>query len=69
MLDLQYATNDELIAELTRRNSFFGLVIWSNKEVKSGQEHHENFIVEVGGMNQQEVYQVIAHFLNAMQLS
>lgn len=44
-MELEFATNRELIEELIKRNSFLGFVMFSETEVKNGNEEHQVFKV------------------------
>lgn len=50
MVDLELATNKELISELTERHNFVGVVVYSTDEhLKEGQVHNSFAIMARGG--------------------
>lgn len=42
-MDLELATTAELIRELTKRETFVGLVLFSQQEQKVSGQYHDNF--------------------------
>lgn len=42
-MDIELATNAELVEELMRRNTFAGLVLFSEQEQKFDYQIHSNF--------------------------
>jgi hypothetical protein len=59
-MDIEFATTEELISELTSRTTFVGMVIYSAVENRSPETVHNNFQIKTN-IAPPDAFQVINH--------
>lgn len=58
-MSIQFYTSEELIEELTKRNTFVGLIIKSTQEQKNYPSLHQNWDITFSKLTTKQVYELM----------
>jgi hypothetical protein len=62
-MNLEFYTNEELVQELSHRDTFAGVIVYSPKNVKQ-TETHQDWRLEVNNLKEDQVLYLFDEFKN-----